>query len=261
MRLRLVCSAIVLAFFCLSTVWSTKGLAQSMVRGRVVSDDSTNAPVAGVRLTFPRLGVGLVTDSVGRFVVRLDSQGTYALIARAVGFRPETTLVQADVDALELSDIKLTKLPQTLGEVVVEGESESIVSRMSGFDERRKMGIGTFIDRVMLDRFSHMRTGNLLATRVPGLFVVHGPAGRSWASSRRSASGPGGALKSGRCYLDVYLNGAMVYNSKSQMPLFDLNSLTPEQVESIEVYVGASQIPAQFNKTGGGCGVMVIWMR
>ncbi len=261
MRVRVVRSAIVLACSVLSAVWATKGIAQSTVRGRVVASDSTNAPIAGVQLSFPRLGIGLVTDSVGRFVARLESQGTYALVARAVGFRPETIFVQADVDAVELSDVRLVKLPQVLGEVLVEGESESIVSRMSGFEDRRKMGIGTFIDRATLDKFSHMRTGNLLRSRVPGLFVVQGPAGRAWATSTRSVSGPGGALKAGRCYLDVYLNGAMVYNSKSQMPLFDLNSVMPEQLESVEVYVGTSQIPAQFNKTGGGCGVMVIWMR
>lgn len=279
MRVPILHSMLALSAFGVSTVWVAEGKAQTTVRGRVVANDSTRAPVAGAQLNFPRLGVGLVTDSVGRFIVRLDSQGTYALVARAVGFKPETTIVQADVDAIEISDIRLVRLPQVLGEVLVEGESESIVSRISGFEERRKVGIGTFIDRAMLDKLNNMRTANILATRVPGLYVLHGRAGKSWAISSRAPFGSGGAFgKSGvvaldpmdaragakpnQCYLDVYLNGAMVYNSKaSQMPLFDLNSISPDQIESIEVYTGASQIPTQFNRTGAGCGVMVIWMR
>ncbi|MBK9977878.1 MAG: hypothetical protein IPP20_08100 [Gemmatimonadetes bacterium] len=45
------------------------------------------------------------------------------------------------------------------------------------------------------------------------------------------------------------------------MPLHDVNSIPPEQIESIEAYAGASQVPAQFNRTSGGCGVLVIWTR
>ena len=38
-------------------------------------------------------------------------------------------------------------------------------------------------------------------------------------------------------------------------------SIPPAQIEAIEVYTSAAQIPAQFNKTSNGCGVMVIWTR
>jgi hypothetical protein len=64
------------------------------------------------------------------------------------------------------------------------------------------------------------------------------------------------------CYLDVYLYGAQVYNSSARTtPLFNLYSLQPSEIEAVEVYTSASQIPAQYNKTSGGCGVMLIWTR
>jgi hypothetical protein len=63
------------------------------------------------------------------------------------------------------------------------------------------------------------------------------------------------------CYLDVYYNGVLVYDSSRKMPLFNVNSLLPSDVEGIEVYTGAGQMPVQYNKTSGGCGVMLIWSR
>jgi hypothetical protein len=43
--------------------------------------------------------------------------------------------------------------------------------------------------------------------------------------------------------------------------LFNLNSMETGEIEAIEVYTGVSQIPAKYNKTSGGCGVMLIWTR
>ena len=64
------------------------------------------------------------------------------------------------------------------------------------------------------------------------------------------------------CYLDVYLDGLQVYNvAMRTMPLFNLNTLNPVDIEAIEVYTGSSQIPPQYNKTAGMCGVMLIWLR
>jgi hypothetical protein len=64
------------------------------------------------------------------------------------------------------------------------------------------------------------------------------------------------------CYLDVYLDGALIYDSTARKaPLFNLNSITASEIEAIEVYSSAAQVPAQYNKTSGGCGVMLIWTR
>ncbi len=62
--------------------------------------------------------------------------------------------------------------------------------------------------------------------------------------------------------MDVYVDGALAFDStQAENGLFDVNSIPPAQIEAIEVYTSAAQIPAQFNKTSNGCGVMVIWTR
>ena len=66
----------------------------------------------------------------------------------------------------------------------------------------------------------------------------------------------------GGCYMDVYVDGAMVFDSRSpQNGLFDVNTIQPEHIAGIEVYTSTAQIPAKYNRTAAGCGVVLIWTR
>ena len=64
------------------------------------------------------------------------------------------------------------------------------------------------------------------------------------------------------CFMDVYIDGALVFDSsKPEFGLFDVNSVPPDHIDGIEVYSSPAQIPAKYNRTGGGCGVLLIWTR
>ena len=45
------------------------------------------------------------------------------------------------------------------------------------------------------------------------------------------------------------------------MPLFDVNLIGTNNVSAVEVYVGASQTPSQYAKTGAICGVVLVWTK
>jgi hypothetical protein len=131
----------------------------------------------------------------------------------------------------------------------------------------------------VLDKQENEKLGDVLSSRMPGLAIYRGKEMRAWAATgrvRKSAgctlcSVPAGELLDPAdiaagaplvCYLDVYLDGLQVYNSAMRtMPLFNLNTLNPIDIEAIEVYTGSSQIPPQYNRTAGMCGVMLIWLR
>ena len=251
--------------------------AQGTIRGQVVSG-APRTLLHGATVSVARGGPAATTDSLGQFVVAGVAMGERLLIAMAPGFRAETLVVDLDVDVLELSPITLQRVPQSLAGVTVTGEATTMASRISGFEERRRFGNGAFIDRAMLERFANRQTSDVLAALAPGVSIRRGRGMKAWASSGRTPSTSGGTfgLAGGfqldksdiaagarpACYMDVYLNGALIYNSKGGgIPLHDVNSIPPEQVESIEAYAGASQVPAQFNRTSGGCGVLVIWTR
>jgi hypothetical protein len=65
------------------------------------------------------------------------------------------------------------------------------------------------------------------------------------------------------CYGTVYWDGVRIYkpNGQPPMPLFDLNSIRPDQIEAIEYYSGPAQTPAKYSDLNSACGVLVIHSR
>jgi len=150
---------------------------------------------------------------------------------------------------------------------------------MAGYDERKARGIGHFFEGDVFTA-GERRLSDILVGKVPGMAIKRGNGSRAWASSGRATSNAKcGLCRVDRaeivdkydmaagaplaCYMDLYLDGSMVYSSSSsrQMPLFNLNSIDPLNVKAIEIYTSTSQIPPQFVRMGAGCGVMIIWTR
>jgi hypothetical protein len=44
-------------------------------------------------------------------------------------------------------------------------------------------------------------------------------------------------------------------------PLFDINSISPSQIEAIEYYSGSADTPAKYSGLNSTCGVVVIHTR
>ena len=65
------------------------------------------------------------------------------------------------------------------------------------------------------------------------------------------------------CYVNVVLDGFRVYAPRRpDDPLFDINSIRVDQIETIEYYVGATQLPGRYQGPGAdACGVLVIRTR
>jgi len=258
---------------------SAKASAQGEWQGRVLAD-TTRQPVAGARLLVSRLAVSAVTDSSGRFRITGLSPGTHLVITSALGYRPDSTTVDVIDGEVVVQDITVRRRVIELGEVRVAARADRYVSgKMVGFEERWAQGIGRFIDRDLLEKNATRRTSDILAANAPGVDVRRGTKGKAWAVSGRATSPGKCAMCRNRpqevldptdiaagagvaCYMDVWLDGVLVYDSSSRgAPLFDLNGIDPRQIEGVELYTSAAQIPTQFNRTSGGCGVVVIWTR
>lgn len=152
---------------------------------------------------------------------------------------------------------------------------------MSGFYDRQSAGIGAFITPENIQREQGRLIGEIVA-KYSRISVRFGGT-HAWLATNRSSSDGGCAFCRKRiqdlldqadisagarpaCYMDVYVNGLAVYrgygqNSHTPQPLFDLNSLAAGEIEGIEIYSSAVQVPARFNATSSGCGVALIWTR
>ena len=263
----------------LLSLFGPEALAQGEISGRVTTSDSSRAAVAGAEAVIPRLQRTAVTDSLGRFRLKDLPAGRHLLVVRAIGFRAESSSVEILPDDVMSLDVRLDHSDATrLPERTVTAPGERIPARLAEFVERQKSGNGHFINRDQLAKAEggQRKTGDLIGL-VPGVRAQHG-GNKTWISSGRSVNAGKCAfcrttqgslmhadvLAGARpaCFMDVYLDGTLVFDSTHpENGLFDVNTLQPEYIAGIEVYSSASQVPAKFNRTGGGCGVLLIWTR
>ena len=63
------------------------------------------------------------------------------------------------------------------------------------------------------------------------------------------------------CYANVYLDKVLIYSGRDGEPLFNINSIHPDQLEAVEYYAGPSQTPGEYSTLDSTCGVLVLWRR
>jgi hypothetical protein len=274
--------------------------AQGEIRGRVLADTGRFA-VAGAELRLLGFAITATTDSAGRFVLSGIPKGEHLLVVRAVGFGADTSDVTFSANEMLFKDVELRRATQVLEPVNVRASEMRVEAPWrQDFLRRKDTGIGRQLDRSALERYSNRTFVDVLA-EMPGVDLRRGSGGKAWAASGRAQSGGGcvfcrvsreevldpadiaaGAWPA--CYMDVYFDGVPIYvganarpsgtpatppgaasgartSRSTAPPLFDLGSLRPEQIEAVEVYSSASQVPAQYNKTSAGCGVILVWLR
>jgi Carboxypeptidase regulatory-like domain/TonB-dependent Receptor Plug Domain len=260
---------------------SQAALAQGTaeVRGRVLADSARHF-VPGADVAAVQLGLSALSDSTGRFLLKGLPAGAHLIVTRRPGFRPDSTVIELAAGETVVQDVRLWRLAPELEPVAVRATAGRYASwKMVGFEERRRQGVGQFLDRDVLEKNRARRTSDILASQGKGVDIRRGSKSRAWAVGGRATSSGKCALCRERvlevldpsdadagarpaCYMDVWLDGALVYDSSSKgAPLFDLNSIDPDNIEGIEIYTGAAQIPPRFNRTASGCGALVIWTR
>jgi hypothetical protein len=221
----------------------------------------------------------VITDSAGRFRLSGLPSGEHVVLMRALGFENDSAVVDIDGNEVSMRDFVLRRQVVSLPEQRVTASEIKRAGKMAGFLEREKFGVGHFVNRDALAKEEgRMQTGDILA-RVPGLSVRRGQS-KAWIASSRATNAAGGcafcrpavsdldpadkaAGARPACYMDVYLDGILIYDDtrRPRLPLFNVNSIELSEIEGIEVYTSAAQIPAQYNRTSSGCGVLVIWTR
>ena len=141
---------------------------------------------------------------------------------------------------------------QALAPVVVAEKA----NRLSGFEERRLRGFGAFMTREEIERRGATTPIELLRG-MPGVIVRRG-AGQDVPISTRgtTAIGEGGVSElSYGCRMAVYIDGVLFSGE------YLATAIRPSEIDGIEVYAGAAEIPAQFKPGNNGCGAILIWSR
>jgi hypothetical protein len=249
------------------------------INGRVVSK-TTKTALSGAEVDLAPGARRIVSDDSGRFRFDEVAVGNGTIIVKRIGFTPESVyFTVGDKEDLDVV-VELTQSVQSLDTVTIAARENSIpTGRLAGFYERQKLGHGRFMEVKDLEQHLHRRLGDILTGRIAGTRLVRSGRGgnAAYIATTRStpnallsgpgAMSPGGARLPPPCYASVYVDGTVVFTSGQERNasrpddvLFDINSIDPSHLSAIEFYTSA-QVPAQYNKTGSSCGVLLIWTK
>jgi hypothetical protein len=237
----------------------------------VVVIDSTTSPIPGAEILLPGLSKGTLTDARGAFRIADIPAGEQELVIRRVGYSPYTTQFTFEAGRTIERQVSLKKIV-TLDSVV----TTAVRNAPNDFEEHRKLGLGSFMTRVELERVEGARLGTVIS-QLPGMGIVHARGTGAFVVSKQlapslpSAGGPPptyyipqpfekrqGILAA--CYAQIYLDGVLMNPTKPAEP-WDINSISPAQIEGIEWYAGPSSTPLKYSRLNSGCGVLVIHTR
>jgi hypothetical protein len=213
----------------------------SVLAGRVLSDSGTVLVGAEVVLNGPQNSQR--TNDKGEFKFAGVPAGLHIVGVRMPGFAPTIDTIKVEEASEILREYNLSRIETTLPRVPV--TTTLLDRKLFEFHERRRMGIGRFLDSAEFANARGTRTSDRLK-KLPGLKIGRGRfSNEAYVLSTRSPS---------VCRAAIWLDGIKLTD-------LNVNELNPNMIAAVEWYAGPASVPAKFNVTSAVCGVLVIWTR
>ena len=218
------------------------------LRGVVRSLDGE--PIEGARVALLSGASEARTNARGEFVLQGLPLGTHTIEARAIGYVPGQVIADIVEFRREPAELVLLDVSAYLLETVrVAAVRRLDASARAGFERRRRMGSGYFIDESILDTM-RATTFKDLVRRIPAIRFVRGNRlDDTWREHVEFSSGQGEP-----CVPIIYLDGARLIHDKTDLDVI----IHPASVRRIEAYLRGVAIPAEF-ASSQTCGVLAIW--
>ena len=234
-------SAILLAL----SLWcvARPALAQgtSGMIGRIF-DEKTNQVLSDVLIFLDSTRQDVSVSSQGRFVLSKLVPGRHRVEIRAIGYRPHVLEVTLNEGQVLERQFAMVFTGDKLPELAVEARNSKLLPRFADFERRRQNGMGIYITRDEIQARGYMRMGDALRS-VSGVRVNCGDVDCIIHMTRSTAG----------CFPTYYVDGRVARTFAASTPMND--------VQGIEVYRGAAEMPGEFTGDGAMCGVIVIWTR
>ena len=275
------------------TIWMRPPLS---LRGLVV-DSSTGAPMRQATVAIGGTNQTASTDDAGRFVIHGVIPGRYALTitsrtADSVAVVDEQNVFIIDTVALLTLKVPTTRLAARHAEPVP--ARDSVMNRaavkpdslINDFERNRRNGTGRFLTREEIERRRPGSTGSLLQA-MPGLRVASQGGDYAFNPSETCSTrddvdqGKAGWMggKAGGCskfyvppredqirgvralcYTRVYIDQVLM-NPGTPTPPYDLRQISPGEIEAVEYYASAAEMPVQYRGLSSSCGLVIFHTR
>ena len=236
--------------------------------GAVVRDTLSHG-ISGALVLIPALDRSETTDAAGEFKFAGVPSGRYSVLVRHLGFVAMVDTVQLTTGQSTEREYVMDATPALLDSVHVTADRapETMSPRMSQFEEHRKLGFGHFVTEDELRKNDSRKLNDVLTARIPSLSTYR-PYPRTqpaveWLSSGRGAcAGP--VLRcppNAPCPVTLYVNGVLYFGAGASGDVPDVTRFQTNDVEAVEYYAGGATVPQQYNATGSGCGLLLLWLR
>ncbi|GAB1343171.1 carboxypeptidase-like regulatory domain-containing protein [Gemmatimonas sp.] len=201
--------------------------ATSLFVARIL-DARTERPIEQASILLPELGRTARSDARGNLRLTELPAGKYIAMVRAVGYDSLVFAIDLARSDTAEADLMLTPITQRLATVKVEATGGMLAARMAEYEDRKKVGLGQFMDSTVFQEFPGTPLADVLSRRFPGP-----------------------RFRGGRC---VVVDGIPIGS--------DPNLVLPEEIAAVEVHTRAS-VPARYGgTTGTGCGIfIVVWRK
>lgn len=248
-------------------------LGQAVLSG-TIRHDSTGRPLPQAEVLLEGSKRQVTTDASGRYVLAGVAAGTETVLIRLVGYRPvRERVVLSAGDTTWLNAALVPRGAQELEPIEVTASEPKPMGLREGFEERRKMGFGKFLDLETLKQNEHRKLSDLLRS-IAGVQLVWWepcfPAGggRICYPTALSAAGTRAVADlrnpNARCWMSVYLDGIAVYQSgpgTARLPPDFSKDFQTWELEGVEVYRSSAELPGEFSGANSQCGVIALWSR
>ena len=217
----------------------------AIVTGTVISAQDSQ-PLMGVQVIIKGTHHWGLTNQRGRFRLAGLQPGAATIEFRPANRGPLTYALTLEPGKTTHLAVQVDTRAVALPEVVIEG-ADRPAAKMDEFNRHKNAGRGGyFITRTEIEK-KQPRVMSDMLRNVPGLRVdcaLGTCQVQTFEEARRLAGG---------CPIQYFLDGTPFAG--------DIDELTPDQVEGIEIYRGSATIPPDYNTGTAMCGVIAVWSR
>lgn len=208
--------------------------------------DTAGRPLEGADVQVVGTSLRGSTDNTGRVALLAVPAGKAVLRVRHLGFAELTIPISVTPGTLADGRYKLQPITEVKKVVVraseLKPERYAKTGRFDEFYRRRAAGNGTFLTREDIDNRAAQKSEDLLRM-VTGIRIRY--------------RGMTPYIQFLRCeQVNVYVDGI-----RSHDPFRDYFSLSPLDIEAIEVYHGIATVPPEFSPEPNDCAAIVVWTR
>jgi hypothetical protein len=229
-----------------------------------VYDEQSGDPLEGVEVADVLNGNKALTTKTGTVSLMFLPDGGGFVRLRKIGYEVQTITVSISPADTNPLTVVLARATQLATVVVKDSAPKYISPGLRAFEARRKAGMGHFIAEEEMRKNEGHTLGDVIAMRMPGLMAVAGRGNAKFLVStrKRCAGATLSNCSAPNCFVTVYENGVKIYDvtTSDRTLIPDVERMSARDYAAAEFYAGG-EVPPEYNGTGSGCGVLLLWTR